>query len=65
MSNPVREAALKHGDRVTITAVWHPWKGHSGLLVESEPGSPFPWMVAMDHGATMFAAVHENEVTRV
>lgn len=63
--SPSAAPPLKHGDRVTITGASHPWQGQSGTLVEPESGAVFPWMVAMDHGATMFAYVYENEVTRV
>lgn len=54
---------LKHGDRVTITAPGHPWRGHSGILMASPPGSLHPWMVELDHGTR--AGVVQTEVSRV
>jgi hypothetical protein len=49
MSETARRAALKPGDRVTITGSGHPRLGQSGVIAgEFRPDLDLKWRVALD-----------------
>jgi len=60
-------AAYAPGDRVLISASYHPWHGHTGTISGpfSTPNDPdLKWTVALDDGWST-AAVAENDIRRV
>lgn len=71
MSEPPSDpsmSAFRNGDRVVIDGEHHPWKGHSGEVVETakvHPGwSEIVCRIRLDAGGTE-AYAGESELTRV